>query len=152
MTFKCCYHRVLCVVHNYGVLCHIDDIIRLIIERTCVQSVYAQDNYVLDSQQRFYQMLLRSAFSTHVRSIINWMIAGVQHIFHAWQVIMQHSMTWDFFSSNNNNHSTHLMIAESCNNAVKKLKCVCFAAAWPFDCREPVIQRIVYFCFWSTLI
>ena len=49
-------------------------IIRLIIERTCVQSVYAQDNYALDSRQRYYQIELRSAISTHVRSIINWII------------------------------------------------------------------------------
>ena len=32
----------------------ISSIIRLIIERTCVQSVYAQYNYALDSRQRFH--------------------------------------------------------------------------------------------------
>ena len=31
-------------------------IIRLMIERTCVQSIYAQDNYTLDSRQHFYQI------------------------------------------------------------------------------------------------
>ena len=49
-------------------------ILRLIIDRTCVQSVYAKDNYELDSRQRFYRIKLRSAFSTHVRLIINRII------------------------------------------------------------------------------
>ena len=39
-----------------------------------MQSVYVQDNYVLYSWQRFYQISSRSAFSTHVCSIINLII------------------------------------------------------------------------------
>ena len=57
-TFLTYYHTV-----NEGAifLCksrNLPTIIRLIIERTCIKSVYAQDNYTLDSRQRFYRNLI----------------------------------------------------------------------------------------------
>ena len=51
-----------------------DTINRFVIERTCVHSVHVQENYALNSLQR-YNLFLSTQYA-HVRSIINLIYSG----------------------------------------------------------------------------